>query len=678
MSIAVLLLLLLSIFQVVAQPSDFSHRIEKVSIAFQRTTRRVAKAFQSESLSRITIRDVSTAALANLGTGGSVNLTKTWLRAVLKTQNSITGKLPWDFTGNINDANSIEFGVQAWGPIVINYPTQMSDFMSEFLPHIRLAVKALQSHQRTTSTTNIHLSNIVSQLLLGEVLQDDGITQNATTLLRIWAHHTQVNGLNEFDSPTYYGEDLNALALGYACTKVAAARDIIHWALRYLWTDIAANWFNPQHSLSGPHSRDHDFLLGNGEIYSWLYAEGWIEELNRAKEVKYFLVEALNTSTAFHPGNDIRELALLPYKLVVSRQPPVKQKRNLPVFIRTNRITPDFAIGSIDLNYGSQDKLVTWHLGTNSSQPVITITPDASNSPYGKVSEPDKNGHMKPLHLLLNPSIVQSDTAMLILLDLHPTAKSTVLKSLVTNIILPASADDILRNGMSILSDFFTMPTIIPVSTNEIITVRSALGCVAFRIFYVTPIVGNYTPSLVLQSEALGLSVGAVRLAIYHTPPDLQNVTLPPSSHIRVGIISLSQHCETPGDTAALSEMVSSAKVSTTFNNMFNKNKPGTWVATVQFPAVHLSVAKSMGTDRATIFRRVNGSDLAIPPNGTIIVNGITLDPAKNLGPQFKGNGIGNGLVESKLSDTAMELDYSNIGEGEGWQQNVIRKLSPI
>ena len=44
--------------------------------------------------------------------------------------------------------------------------------------------------------------------------------------------------------------------------------------LDHTWADIAANYFIPSQTLSGPSSRDYDFLYGHGALMVTIYAQG--------------------------------------------------------------------------------------------------------------------------------------------------------------------------------------------------------------------------------------------------------------------------------------------------------------------------------------------------------------------------------------------------------------------
>ena len=71
-------------------------------------------------------------------------------------------------------------------------------------------------------------------------------------------------GIYEFQSPTYYDGDIQALALGLRYAADAPTATSFRNALDYFWADIAANTFLPRGSLGGPHSRSYDLFGGQG------------------------------------------------------------------------------------------------------------------------------------------------------------------------------------------------------------------------------------------------------------------------------------------------------------------------------------------------------------------------------------------------------------------------------
>ena len=88
--------------------------------------------------------------------------------------------------------------------------------------------------------------------------------------------HTAENGICEYLSPTYYGVDLGCLGFIATFAKRERGRKQAEALLKLLWTDIAANWYEPAMRLGGAHSRDYNYLFGRGYCDHQLRIVGWL------------------------------------------------------------------------------------------------------------------------------------------------------------------------------------------------------------------------------------------------------------------------------------------------------------------------------------------------------------------------------------------------------------------
>eukprot|EP01052_Picozoa_sp_SAG31_P038063 SAG31_NODE_5015_length_2800_cov_2.011847_2_plen_79_part_00 len=62
--------------------------------------------------------------------------------------------------------------------------------------------------------------------------------------------------------------------MGYLYAKRPGAKAVFKAILDHTWADVAANYFSPSQVLSGPSSRDYDFLYGHGALMVHTYAQG--------------------------------------------------------------------------------------------------------------------------------------------------------------------------------------------------------------------------------------------------------------------------------------------------------------------------------------------------------------------------------------------------------------------
>jgi hypothetical protein len=131
------------------------------------------------------------------------------------------------------------------------------------------------------SYTNMYLMATTTTILMGELAEQlPGMKARALISQNIgyemweeWLHFTEHNGFHEFLSPTYTNVQLSALYLGYMYAKRTGAREQFESVLDYLWAEIAANYYPPSGAMSGPHSRDYDFLLSHGMAFIDMFVQ---------------------------------------------------------------------------------------------------------------------------------------------------------------------------------------------------------------------------------------------------------------------------------------------------------------------------------------------------------------------------------------------------------------------
>ncbi len=478
---------------------------------------------------KVSVRDVSNGALFAALAGAPQSESEALLEKVFDVQNMNPdspdyGNLPWDMAGKgVVDANSIEFGTQAWGPLLLRSGGSSSAVRDEASAHVTAALAALQRHHPPVSYTNIFLMNTVNTLLLSTVAGDSVQHQRGLAQLAEWMAYTRANGIHEFDSPTYYSTCLNSLLAGYHYTRDDSVRRDLASALAYFWTDIQANHLaGCEHPLVGAHSRDYDFLYGTGGVADYLYAEGILptRPFKALDLEKVYLIDNQSSPAGFHP-------ALMPLEGTRT----ILQKWDAdPERTRTTYVTPQFALGTATADYGPQDKLFAVDFATPKKLPSITLVPDTTDNPYGEEKTKDKSGHSKPHHAPLHPAMVQDEGVALILLDLDP-AHEKEGGSFTTNLILPAQADEILLDGQRIDG---THPFAREARAGSIIAVRENQAWFVARVFQVDADAGAQ-PSYELRGDEAGLKKGALRYVVRHAGGLNFFAKLP--HHLRLGMI---------------------------------------------------------------------------------------------------------------------------------------------
>jgi hypothetical protein len=531
----------------------------------------------------IATRDLTNAALAILAAGGSPAQAQQLLTVAFSVQNMNTssptyGSFPWYYNSNaVTDENADDFTSQALGPIWLHYGQLFpATFQSQMLQHLQATIGALTRRiggaSFGVSYTNIFLMDTVSLLLIGQSVGDVAAVQAGTQMLQQWNTYTLTSGgIYEYGTSTYYSIDLDSLVMGFL--YYPPLHSTFQTILDYFWTDIKANYFFGQQDLSGAHSRDYDFLYGHGGLLYYLWTEGlnsWFTtDLNLVEMGQVYVLENGLSNAGYHPNwNSLPGSSDNSPKWIVQTTSTTTLNAD-----RENYVTPDFALGSASANYGPQDKLINLKLTTTKSNyPDISIVPDTYDAPYGMVVAPDSQGHLKPVHQLLNPASVQKGGLLLTVLDLDPALAGNV-SNFATNILLPAKADSISVDGTNVN---LSTPTQIPLSEHSWIGVREGQAAVLMRLFRVDALNG-VPPQIILQSDAIGLSYGAARITAYHYQGNPAAPVVLSPTHLKVGLEIIAYHC---ASTAEWNSLLADAQAS-----LLSETEPsGTWEVQVQVP----------------------------------------------------------------------------------------------
>ena len=536
----------------------------------------------------VTIRDLTNASLLILRTNGSPASAEGYLRRSFAAQDMDRssrgfGTVPWKIDDpTVKDGNSIEFSMQALGAVFLGYGDHLSaDFKKDAQDHLKAALVALANHHVKVSYTNIFLMNTMDTLELAEYLGDADALQRGNKQWQEWLTYTSVNGVHEFDSPTYYAVDLGDLVLGFLYVKDPVVHQQIKGALDMFWRDIASNYLVAAGHMAGAHSRDYNPLTGRGGIEYYLYLEGLLKQPEKGKFVDVFLekVDILESERAggYRVSQDILDIAKLPERVVQQRWDQD------PSLTRYTYLTQDFAIGFATGSVGEQDKMFAVDLTGEAPLASITLVPDGQDSPYGGEKARDRSGHIKPVHLPLNLSGVQEKGTALLVADLDPT--SVVGSPLfATNLLLPSTASRILLDKEAVKISSSLKESF---GDNSILGVRSVHSCFVARIVSVDKLNG-VAPVMELKADSSGLEDGTLRLAIYHAPSRLSAAD---TTHLHVALLVQATECKDDADLAAAMQRLRDAKVE-------SSEKDGAWQGVAQVGSLKLALQEDLQTRR--------------------------------------------------------------------------------
>jgi hypothetical protein len=454
----------------------------------------------------VEIREITNGALVALSTGDPAFAEKL-LRLAYDQQNMRPGpnfgEMPWNLgTRTVHDANSIDFATESLGPILVGHARQLSPaFLAYIRPHATASLEELARQKVPVSYTNIYVMNLTNTILIAEYMHDDAMLKRGYQNLDNWLDYTHNNGIHEFDSPVYYAVVLGALYAGYQYSTSPAAHENFHRALDYLWTDMTANYFQGGNKLAGAHSRDYDFLSGIGNIDIYYYIEGFSD------------------TTIAKPS--LEQVVLLDSVLQGGYQPSVKHFSADDVRVVTQRwdegperyrytyITPNFALGIANGQYGPQDKMFAVDFappttgGKGKDIPNIFLATTTTGIPYGKDRSLDRSGHSKPKHLSNGLAAVQENGFALLIAG--PDAKSDKdADQFYLDMVLPAAGALTLNDKPVAVSSSLDQP----IHAGDTIGIHIGKAC-----FAVTPIAAS-GPGMeqMLQADRDGLSDGALRL----------------------------------------------------------------------------------------------------------------------------------------------------------------------
>ena len=536
---------------------------------------------------------------------------------------------------------------------------------SYVLNSINKALPGLSAWQGAdVSYSNMYMMGMVNCIICGEapgVNETLGAmsAQHGYKLLNDWLIYAKTAGNHEYNSPTYYWVQLNALQLGCMYSKdlrKGGGKEKLCQMLDHIWSNVIVNYFNPTETMAGPHSRDYDFLYGHGALQVHTYINGFgthypiceyrdahCERTDDGQNALTLLnaVRARDGSgIGYLPSLKIRQLLDIPIRIIESKWLGQKRTANNESAVFGDRynyiVSGKYTIGSTSSDYITnthtvyyphpQDKLVSMNFAlTNMSQyqpmPSITIVPDWMDLPYGHTYQKNIN---KPSHLASHPGCVQYENILLNTNSINPTEQldgfnQTIFDNLATNILLPLhNVTETILNGETIqypIDKKFE----IPVQIDDTITFRVEDSCLSIKILHVDT-TGDYNGKNVLKGDAYGIDLNTIRLAFYHYIG--KNRTLAESTHVKTAFIFLMDTCSNRNEMIELNkELSNDAKVT------IETTEKMEWIVTLNVRGKDLQVVRDISEPHCErwsclINRTING--VVVEPK-SLRVNGMEI-----------------------------------------------------
>jgi hypothetical protein len=523
-------------------------------------------------------RDLGNAAFTILLHGGDpatteADLDRVFAKQISQTESADFGQIPWR-TGDagITDYNAAPFFAQGLGAVLAGYSNRLSPgYVAAIRPKVAALAFALERHPVAVSYTNIYLARAIDLLILGHYLGDRLVEQNGRDALRTWIAQTRVQGINEFDSATYYAADLEALSECYRFAPDAVDRTTCRVALDYFWTDIAANYMPAAHKLSGPSSREYDFISGNDDLAYWTEAVGWdpISQLPTAN-LQAAYIEDFLTNGGYKPPDTLRGLAFGPPRDVTSTYDENQGHT------RFNWVGQNVSLGCAGGSYGPQDKMLVATFAGPAKSAQLNVLLQKSGVAYGV-----RTSTIKPEHVSPTLGCVEQGGALIANFDVDMHLLGATPHGFETDVLFPLNAS-LTVNGQPVSLAHGDLS----IGPNDILAIASGGGVVALRAIRMDDV--GATPTLTLTTDPPARARGAAWLRIVHVPP---GGTPAPNSILRETFIMIARD---DGSAAAATADLARAAPQDDVG-------PVNWISSATFPQGHFELVRS-STKRGTIY----------------------------------------------------------------------------
>jgi hypothetical protein len=372
---------------------------------------------------------------------------------------STVGHFFWNYTDTaVTDENSTEFCFKPLSAILKRYSARLgTNYVNSIRPMILNGLAASRARSVETNYSNIYTMRIINWLLLGEALPDTTSYNAGLNALAAWIADLGNETIHEYDSATYSMVTYCNLLIGANNSTNPAAADKLRSLANFLAADLSVNYFNGQSRLGGSHSRDYDFVYGNGAIDHFYY----LEQLQTRTAAFAPLSEGVYDYLNLVENGNLPPVDVLAFgnswsnRVVESVWGPT----NVPGQDRYNYLTPDFCIGSSGAFYGStQDKVLAADFNAAIPLAQVSLVYDLYDLPYGTITTPDSSGHLKQNHLKFYSANVQEKGFILSLGTPSPSFATGAnflgpYTNISTSVVFPSQADAVYLDGVAVATN---------------------------------------------------------------------------------------------------------------------------------------------------------------------------------------------------------------------------------
>lgn len=395
------------------------------------------------------------------------------------------------------DHNGVEFAMQLLGLLHQRYAERLSPAARDHLVALLTdGVAGLRGHTVRIDYTNIFVMKAWGLISAGEALGRADVAADGYGRFDEWLRHTARHGIGEYGGVTYYGIDLDSLAMIAKFAGRPEVRTQALVAIRYLWTDIAANWWAPGDRLGGANSRSYDYLFGSGYLEAHTWTAGWL----RTRPV----LEGAGWLGGVQPNQSVlRDAVMLPppaewTELIRAELPRtvVQQWGENPEQRAVHWMGRRVSLASSGASRSSDERTLVANLGDSPAVPQLTLFMDGRGDPFGTKKIANAAGQAKSLHLRPFIATVQRGPELLQLLSLEPLGSGTRYKPgelacFLTHLTIPREAE--VWVGDTLTAPGTTeRPVVIP--PGSAIFIRLGDGALAVKILLATATDGSPAP----------------------------------------------------------------------------------------------------------------------------------------------------------------------------------------
>ena len=418
------------------------------------------------------------------------------------------GNFRWSWgDAKVRDGNAVDFCIRGGTLIWMKHREFISEKARVRLREmLKLATIGCLKRNPPEDYSNIAILNAGNLILLGEIFDHaEAIKEGYAQLDRVY-HYAQKAAFHEFESPDYWSVDLDGLGMIETYCHQERGRAQANALLELLWTEIAANWFQPSRRLAGAQSRSYEYLHGLGGVDNHLILHGWLDEpLSKNRDTIYA------AQSQWQPPAKLHTLAQKFPRLV-------RETWGLePNQFRTHYLLPDITLSCTASSCGGTDMPLTVDLpGDRQNSVRCYFIADGRDDPFGK-KKITAGAHQKSLHL--NPFWAaaqwETDALGLVVYRNKDIGVNDAAFTLLSTFVLPLSADFI-RIGDRPIRFTPSKPAREVVKPGDVISVRQGTAALALRIPW-TRGVGGAPATIVLNYD--GNNYGAVCLTVEHGRP---------------------------------------------------------------------------------------------------------------------------------------------------------------